>query len=240
MWDQRVHAGPWICYLTCVTYMLHVNVYGTVDTCSLLTPYRWIWKKMSLCCLILWSMELEASGWVKGADEDAFTPAEKHRTPFWWNLWPVVRIYNDAACLTSSRVGHISVQFVRPPRSLFVELKPAEKFVDWNSVGRIPGQENFRRSARCENKKTNRVHGDPTQSSRGGDGPRVCTAACHQRAVKMRRTDSWLFFLSHFKSTQWGWDIFLTKNRVNTHNQEIRGPFKTQTGRKTSSWWVTY
>lgn len=34
----------------------------------------------------------------------------------------------------------------------------------------------------------------PDSEQRGETVPRVCTAACHQRAVKMRRTESWLFF----------------------------------------------
>lgn len=61
-------------------------------------------------------------------------------------------------------VGHMSSS---SPRSLFMGWKPAESFVDWSSVGWIPGQENFRRSARCKNKKTNMMHRDRTQNSWG-------------------------------------------------------------------------
>lgn len=197
MWDQRVHAGLWICHLTCVTYVLHVNVYGTVDTCSLLTPYSWIWKKMSLCCLILRSIELEASGWVKGADEDAFTPAEKHRTLFWWNLWPVVRIYkgcicNDAACLTSSRVGHISVQFV-PPGPCLWSWNPLRSLLTETQSDEFQDRKTSDPQRDVRTRKQTGCTGTRLRAA-GGDGPRVCTAACHQRAVKMRRTESWLFF----------------------------------------------
>lgn len=52
-------------------------------------------------------------------DDDAFAPAEQYGTLSKQNVLPVVCFYKgciceDAACLTSPRVGHISVQFVPP------------------------------------------------------------------------------------------------------------------------------
>lgn len=85
---------------------------------------------------------------------------------------------------------HLSIcTYLPPPRhpqSMFMELRPAESFVDWDAVRWIPGQENSETKEQ-ENKQDARgQNSEQLGTGRDGDGPCVFTAARHQRGLKLK------------------------------------------------------
>lgn len=137
--------------------------------------------------------EAMRGGWLD-LDLDWLDPGGKYCTLFWWNPKRIVWLCKDAVCLTSSRVGHMSVQFVCVPLNVLVCGVETCWEVCWLKLSRM----NSRRgqlqtlSEMWEQENKQDARGQDSEQRGGGGGPCVCTAACHQRAVKVTRPN--LFF----------------------------------------------
>lgn len=73
------------------------------------------------------------------------------------------------------------------PRSLFMEREPAESLLTETQSDKFQERKTSDTQRDVRTRKQTGCRGQDSEQQ-GGDGPCVCTAACHQRAVKTRQS----------------------------------------------------